>query len=595
MTRPYASLAEWVDARGPLSPREAALIALDVCAALPSQSARTPRPTIALDTIAWHDGEIQWLSRVENAPERVDGPARAVARLTVELLMGGAVDPTEAHDVRDVRSDVPPALAQTLHLALNDASRASDVSTLARDLAATIGLPATSPRAWEGQSGVPRAAPHTRLRWLLAAALVIVLSTAAGVLLRRPTVASEFDDRPPDWVSREQALVLQGLAERGDALVRLDDFAGAAQAYDRMTAVSRAAVQGDSPAEAWAAARLAWVRHLAGDYAGEERYARLAIGMLDRTLEPSHPYQPVARVLLAMALGQAGRFDEAADLILDALSRRADAFGWRVAQTHANRGSLARAIQVSPVEFENDEDWMLDMFEACLRGSARNDPAQPDADADGIADIDEDDDGDGHADGLVYGLSFDPTRHIAHHGGVEPGLEGFWTRGRGDGHAVSTPIAGGRSLTGWRLASDTAYGHVAPLTSAQQRAAPAQGWRLLARVSLERGAALLSVRPHHTADTFEVGLARLSASTVTIEYGNARRVETLRVDAPLLVELRWDPGVRAVRLNVNEREITRKAAPSSAEHAPEIHFGVRGRADAPAAATFHAVLYEVRF
>jgi hypothetical protein len=589
------SLADLVARDGPMDPRRAAMLAIELCGLLAAGRGRV-RQAIDPESLGIEAGRLHWLdsgpARAASTGKTFESDGHAVARILVFLLTGGHPDGA-ARRIRDVRADLWPALAQIVDRRIGAPDRrvSHDLAALASELAMACGLnggDATPGHAGPHEAADTEAPVRTRLGKPAFAGLgllVLVLGAlaAAGRIVAMPGHDTEA---PPDGFSRQGALVLRGLEEQGDALVRRDDFVGATQAYSRIAQLAHHELRNESLIEGWHEVKLAWVRHLSWDYAGSAQHARVALGMIERTAPVNHPYRSVALAMMGLSEAQGGGFERAGALLGDALRTRAAALGL-AAPSATVLTRLSAALSGVQTDWEWDEDWLLDIFEMGL-GTNRK---APDSDADGVPDVDEDADEDGVPDGILYGLGFDPSRVIAHGGEIDPQREGFWRFGR----LAAGPVEG--PSTGWRMRSTGDGRYAVPFTSAQQRASRIQGWRLALLVSIDEGALTAAIDPAPAMQAFELRVARSSDTRVTVHVSGAPKTVDLMAarGAAISLELLYDPRCGCARLRDRGRVLIGDIPGVTGTPGRwGFSFGVAGSASQTADATFHTAMLEIR-
>jgi hypothetical protein len=464
--------------------------------------------------------------------------------------------------------------------------RREDLATLAADLAMACGL-GTADAALADPStakGPPRTHRIRRVVGLLAlVALGLGALAAAGRLaaMRNGTSAE-----PPLGFSTEAALVLRGLEEQGDALVRRDDFPGATQAYARIAELAHDSLAGESLIEAWQAVKLSWVRHLSWDYSGAARHASVGLGMMERTAPEDHPYRSMALAMMGLAESQQGAFERAGTLLAEALRVRARALGLQPPPAAVVTRLGAALIEV-PAHWEWEEDGLLDIFEIGL-GSDRK---KADSDGDGTRDVDEDLDRDGVPDGVLYSLGFDPSRVIAHRGAIDPQREGFWRVGR----LTAEPSRGPSS--GWRVRATGAASYAVPFTSAQQRASRVQGWRLMVLASIGAGSATAAIDPAPVMQGFALRATRTSPTEVAVSVSGAPATATVQAGPAtiLSLELIYEAGRDRARLRRGNQVLLAdiRGAPGGSGRWGFM-FGVAGTPEQSADVTIHTAILEIR-
>jgi hypothetical protein len=520
------------------------------------------------------------LAAQADAVRRGDRPA-SQAELAERLYAAlTGQPPASAHDsVRLARADVPPALAALIDHARAETtagSRPPDRQWLA-EVAAAVGLGAASAARAEPSRGVR--ARRQAARAVLVSS-VVALVVAAVLLMRPPLDANEVE--PPLGLSAERAMLLHGLTEQADAMLRRDDFPASTAAYQRYGDLV-SGVGGAAMLHGWTDTRLAFVRHLATDYTGSEAYAASAIGRLDRSGVGDHPWRVTALAMLGTALGQRGSFEDAAHALASAVAMRGRLLG--LPATKVSAATLVTALERVPADAEWDEDGLLNVFESLLGF----DPRQPDTDRDGIGDADELN-AHGWPHVVAFGLSQDATRVLGTAGGRRPEESGFWRAGTGTVRAVGTGWA-----AGLELASSSQLLFHAPFSSEQKRAAPLQGWRLFLRFRVERGRIVAVVNAMPT-----LGPCRLTAR----REGDALQVSLngtearLAADGPgglVLLEMFYEPSTRTVQLRQQNSRVMAQPVAAGAGVSPwGLTFGVESDGE-DASATVAAVLFEIRF
>lgn len=605
------SLADLVARDGPMDPRRAAVLGIEVCGLLAADRARERR-TVDADTLGLVAGRLQWLARTNARAVPALGAgsdAPAVARLVFLLATGNRPEGASAR-IRDVRPGLPPALAlvvdRWLAAPVSSASRPASrgaalawrrggaegrrrerLAELASELALACGLSgADGTGADPGQSAAATAGRRRLPAPALAMLGVALLALVALAATRRIGAARGDDLAPPAGFSAQEALVLGGLAEQGDALVRRDDFVGATQAYLRIGELARQSLHGESIVEAWHAVKLGWVRDLSWDYAGSAQHAGVGLGMIERTAPAEHPYRAMAAAVMALAETQRGEFDRAGVLLGDALRVRAAALGVEPPSRDVLTRLRSALVEV-PAHWEWDEDGMLDILEMAL-GTNRK---APDSDSDGVLDVDEDADGDGAPDGLLYGLGFDASRVVSHGGAIDPQREGFWRIGRLTTGGVTQP------RPGWRMQATGEAHYGVPFTSAQQRATRVQGWRLVLLVSIEQGSATATVDPAPAMQAFELRATRVSDTRLALEVsGGPGPIEIAAArGAAIALELQYLPGCDCARLRQRNAVLLDGLRGDRGRSGRwGFTFGVAGTQSRPADATFQTALLEIR-
>jgi serine/threonine-protein kinase len=547
------TLQELVQAQGPLSAREAALVGADVCSALAAVhgAGLLHRDIKAQNVVREHGGRIVLMdlgagrdigttapvdlagTPLYMAPELFAGAAASVQSdlygvgallcflTTGEAPVAGATleeirrrhAAGEGRALRDVRSDLPRRFVEIVERALSRdrAMRPGSAGELERALTASVLGEATAPAvaidppAPAGPAAPSRGEAPPAARGLLGRRLplwtVLPVALAAAVL---GLAAARW------WPSTRGAAPAPGAAgevirpltdDQAQIVFAIEDLAGtlgaegrwaeAAAQYREAERIYRVNTSPDAPMVGAALARLAWAQQHAGDLDTARYNYELAFVKLLRFAP--HPLAETTLGALATLQQVAGEHAAAADTLDRALHlRQRILLGAPEAGSGlAEAGLSAERLSALMPAHRLDADTDGDWLRDVLEAAVGLDPAARDTDGNGRPDDEEDSDGDGVPNALELGLIVDPTRVIAHFGATDPEWFGF--RQPENRRVAGRPVTVEGGGPAWEVPSSRTSLYAMRLTTSQRQRALSHGWRISTRGRLSAGGAHVDV------------------------------------------------------------------------------------------------------
>jgi predicted Ser/Thr protein kinase len=540
------SLRAIVQDQGPFGPRETALIALDLCAALAAVhgAGLAHRDIKANNVMREVGGRIVLMdfgaglpsaeaksadagttgTPLYMAPELFAGAEASVSTdlyalgvLLFFLVTGdypvhgrNVADLRDAHSrgirrwLRDARPDVPATLAQVIDRALSPdpSARFRTAADMEQALAATLDVhgharvhDTTTAIGWRHWISQPVPA------WMTLIALVgaVVVTAWVGPQVARLRESrdggqersnSPAAGRAPKALSAAQWEIIEGNEELAATLADGGHWKQAAEQYDKVKALLTTAGWQDEPYRAHVMAMLGWAQIHAGKSDDARTNIALALYRLAEEGGANHPLR--ATFEMASALEHHARGDQAgaAAAIIRAVNIRRGALaeaGVAIKAVPAlDLARLTQALSLDGPDRDGDGDWLPDVIERVVG----LDPMRRDSDGNGVPDDEEDIDHDGLSNGLEWAIVADPTRVLAHFGRLDPERAGYRRVRAFVGSAV--PSAGNRGPA-WKVTADRQGFYYQTLDQLQKREAMTRGWRLVSVGALWSGVAFANV------------------------------------------------------------------------------------------------------
>ncbi len=600
------TLHDVVRAQGPLSAREAALLGADVCSALAAVhgAGLLHRDIKAQNVVREHGGRIV-LMDLGAGREMADDPSLDLAGtplyMAPELFVGGpatvrsdiyslgvllfflttgsvpvvASTLTEirrAHEqgprksLRDLRPDLSRAFVETVDRAIgpDPADRFASAGEMERALSASMGARPVVVPASPNRSPLGRVLGRSIPAWAaialaLLGGLLVLVAENVNPFSRRvsPGVAvpagggTDAGVRP---LSADQAKIARGFEELGSTLASRGEWDQSVPQYAEAERIYRLNTNPDAPLVGTALARLGWAQQHAGQLEAARGNYELALAKFENFDVAA--WTETTLVALASLHQRAGRQQDAAEALGRALRVRARV----LLGSHDDVGGLARvgvavdrlesSLASVPLDQDGDGDWLPDALEVALGLN----PRSSDGDGDGVPDGDEDVDGDGVSNWLEFGVTVDPTKMIAHFGGVDPEWLGF--------QQPDNRRFVGRSLTSaaapaWKIPSTGQSIYFHPLTGAQRAAAMTRGWRFVTRGELHEGVGRVALDLSPDGPLFDLGFYQEGATgtdvrVITSVVPLTGPLESAsRVGPWPLLGLDYEPSTKGAALVVN--------------------------------------------
>jgi tetratricopeptide (TPR) repeat protein len=355
-------------------------------------------------------------------------------------------------------------------------------------------------------------------------------------------------------LSSDHHKLARAVEELASSLAAQGQWHQAAAQYAQAEQIYRINAAPDAPLVAASMARLAWAQQHAGELEQAKTNYELVLAKL-RGFD-AYPLMEVTEGALATMHQTAGRYAEARSAIDRALQMRArlltpgsdETGGLQLAGIDAS--ALERLMPAERLDQDSDGDWLPDLLEAAVGLS----PTTRDSDADGISDAHEDHDRDGISNTHEFALNVNPTKVVAHYGGIDPELFAFQQpdNRRITGRAVSSPELG----SAWTVPTAGTSLYFKPLTTIQRTEALSRGWRLLCRGELYRGIAVAHVDLGPEGPRFDLNFARatqgvdLHLNTSAVPLQTIRRTISATARWPL-TELEYDPTTKRAILLID--------------------------------------------
>ena len=393
--------------------------------------------------------------------------------------------------LREARADTPALFAQVVDRAVSPdpAGRFLSAADMEQALAATLQVGHAGPghpggiQATGWRASVARPLPA----WVLVGALAIGIPAAfmigtgrANQLAARGTAPA--GEKPPPWgipgsptpLLPEHWAAIEAEQELAGMLADKGDWAGAAEQYKKAYEVLVSQNWHDEPFWSHVDGKLGWAQLQAGQLDAASSTLSADLYTFQQEGGVFHPLR--ATILMAMAELQYTRGDRtaAAASIVEAVRVRQGglkAAGCGVASTALPDATRLAAALMAPPSEDRDGDWIPDAIERAVG----LDPTRADSNGNGITDDDEDSRGDRVHNGLVWAIVPDAARVLAHFGSVDPERAGYRRIRPFVGQAAT--LAGGAPA--WRLTADVQGFYYQHLTSSQKQHAMTRGWRLL--------------------------------------------------------------------------------------------------------------------
>lgn len=376
-------------------------------------------------------------------------------------------------------------------------------------------------------------------------------ATAAPPAITPSLVASEPPDAPAVGMSEDQRTLVAGFEELAGTLGSKGEWDRAAGVYDQIRNIHRDTIGEFAPVSGLNIARSAWARHRAGRLDDARYLYEEAVVKLETMVGKVHPHLATTHAALAMLHWQAGRVDDAQSWLQRALTVRRQILGVAVGDAAqltlpSSREATVTGGSGGRVVEDGDGDGLYPLIEAALG----LDPTRADSDGDGTGDGDEIDPASGVSTCLLYCLSVDPTKVIAHFGSINPRREGFFRHYPIEGSVVD-------QADRWSMRTGPLGYYFQKLTTTQKAAAVASGWRLLLRGRALDGVAYALVDLTPLTSRWDINLvlrrpselvAHLTTSVIPVQGAE------VLIDEPEsfpLLELVWLPATQRVSYYVN--------------------------------------------
>jgi hypothetical protein len=540
------SLRAIVQEHGPFGPRETALIALDLCAALAAVhgAGLVHRDIKANNVMREVGGRIVLMdfgagmtsqtvtadagttgTPLYMAPELFVGTEASVSTdlyalgvLLYFAVTGGypvngrsVAELRDAHArgarrwLREARADVPATLAQVIDRALNPdpAARFPTAADMEQALAATLdvhgrarGRDAATGSGWRHWASRPLPA------WLMVATLAtaVAATLAIGSQLARPGGTNEnrragwiYDELPTGGrrpLTAELWELIDGHHELAGSLGAAGDWVQAAEHYDKIKALLMAQGWRDEPYRSHVMAMLAWAQIHMGKPDDGRVNLNLALYKVAQEGGVNHPLLATLEMMSAVERHASGDPAGAAAAVIRAIECRRNvlaAAGIAVTPLPAVAAArLTDALTRDAPDRDQDGDWIPDVIERAVA----LDPTRRDTDGNGIPDDEEDTDGAGSSNGLRWGIVADPTRVLAHFGNLDPERAGYRRALEFVGTGMPSNDDRGPS---WNVKTDRQGFYYQKLTRSQKRDAMSRGWRLVSAGALWSGGGFANV------------------------------------------------------------------------------------------------------
>jgi serine/threonine-protein kinase len=531
------SLRAIVDEHGPFGPREAALIALDVCAALAAvhRAGLLHRDIKANNVMREVGGRIVLMDfgagKPAAAPSGDGGTTGTPLYMAPELFTGG--DASVATDIyavgvllfflvtgdypvigrtldelrarhssgrrwlRELRPEIPATLAQVADRALSTdpVNRFRTAAEMEQALATTLDVHgrATFHEAQE----VPfwrRWAARPIPTWvaLVSAPILVAGTLFVARIVDRPQVASRDEVVPSFWaggfiprarqpLSRAQWEIIDGHQELAGSLADRGQWAQAAAHYQKVTALLLAEGWQDEPYRAHVMAMLGWAETKAGTLDDARLHLDSALYMLAQEAGMNHPLRATMEMASAVERYVRGDLRASAEAMMRAIQIRHDALaaaGIAVRSPAIEVTQLTEALARHAPDADSDGDWLPDAIETAVGLK----PTDRDSDGDGTPDDEEDLNGDAINNAVEWGIVADPRHVLGHFGGLDPERAGF----RRERDFTAGPIVG-TGPAAWKMTAQRQGFYYQKLTESQKHAAVARGWRLISIGTLHEG------------------------------------------------------------------------------------------------------------
>jgi tetratricopeptide (TPR) repeat protein len=600
------TLQELVQAQGPLSAREAALVGADVCSALAAVHGvgLLHRDVKAQNVLREHGGRIVLMdlgagrdigadltfdlagTPLYMAPEVFTGGSATVLSdiysvgvLLFFLTTGTVPVPAatleeirRAHadrsgrSLRDARPNLPRDFIDIVDRALTREPhrRFGSAGEMERALLATVAAPRIAAAGHSHTSRVRRLFGSKLPAWIvvpvaLAAALAVMIGGHIGPFARTTSpLAAGTPDRSANAevrpLSGDQSRVARGFEELAESLAAGGQWTEAVNQYLEAERIYRVNTSPEAPLVGAILSKLAWAQQHAGQLDKAQYNYELAFAKLQNV--EALPLMETTLAALATLQQSAARYQDAVATIDRALQIRARVLSGRSGNNGGLKGagiSDARLAELMPslqLASDEDGDWLPDLLEAAVGLN----PKMRDTDGDGQPDGDEDADGDGVSNALEFALTVDPTKIVAHYGAIDPEWLGFEQQDnrRIVGRAATSAIG-----PVWAVPTVGQSLYIHPFTSAQRAAAMGRGWRVAIGGELYAGSAFVCIDLAPDGPRFDIQFYRDAFNGVYAQLNTsivplAGRYETISNTSHwTLAELEYDPSVKGATLLVD--------------------------------------------
>lgn len=391
--------------------------------------------------------------------------------------------------LREARADTPALFAQAVDRALDPDPGSRFLSAAAMEQALTSTLQVVHPlpesrRATGWRTAVARPLPA----WAMVGALAIAIPAAYIIGGGRANQSNQrgaaaTGEQVPPWgipgspspLSTEHWDTIEDKQELAGILADRGDWVGAVEQYKKAYQVLVSQNWHDEPFWAHVDGKLGWAQLRAGQLNEASDTLSADLYTLQQEGGVFHPLR--ATILMATADLQYQRGDRsaAAASVIEAIRVRQGglkAAGCGVASTalpEVNR--LAAVLTHGPPSQDDDGDWIPDAIERVVG----LDPTTVDSNGNGVTDDDEDSRGDGVHNGLVWAIVPDAARVLTQFGNVDPERSGY----RRIRPFVGKPATLAGGVPAWHITTPVQGFYFQRLTSSQKQHAMTRGWRLL--------------------------------------------------------------------------------------------------------------------
>lgn len=399
--------------------------------------------------------------------------------------------------LREARADTAALFAQVVDRAISPdpAGRFLTAAEMEQALAATLQVghavldQPIGARVTGWRASLTRPLPAWALIGVLAIAIAaaLIIGIRRGKQLAHETASSGGRSAPepghPTPLAAEQWDTIDAEQELASMLADRGDWPGAVEQYRRASQLLLGQGWHDEPYRSHVRGKLGWAELKAGQLEAASATLSAALYMLQQEGGTDHPLR--STMLMATADLQYARGDRmaAAASVVEAVRVRQHGLataGCAPASTALpDAARLADALAHGPPSLDQDGDWIPDTIERAVG----LDPTRQDSNRNGITDDDEDSRGDGVPNGLVWAIVPDAARVLGHFGRVDPERAGYRRERPFVGHA--SKLAG--SVPAWHVTADVQGFYFQHLTSSQKQHAMTRGWRLLSCGGLSSG------------------------------------------------------------------------------------------------------------